>query len=275
LRFVAHVSTNDLDLIYKKTDSVLRGPIAAELGALLEAFARREALLVPQNPSRGRMIVDGEYRLGDTPLHETAFANDPTHPIRFSRVSDLVPGVRVGDGASHTDLRAWAARLDRSTLPAGGADFFTAILEQAGLTATRGPLERRSPGTTLYVSGSASEASRVPNTPCIAMIEPVGRWCDDVCRALGRASRAVMPVGGALELGAKAAACVVWRGGVASLLVTGGSTASAVCRELGWTRFDMEGEFDVGVVQLRPTDAGAPALIVKPGSYRWPPALLA
>jgi uncharacterized protein YgbK (DUF1537 family) len=82
-----------------------------------------------------------------------------------------------------------------------------------------------------------------------------------------------MSIGQALDAGAKAAACVVRRGRIANLLVTGGATASAVCRELGWTRFDVKGEYAVGVVQLRPTVGSAPALIVKPGSYPWPPAV--
>ena len=273
-RFTAHVLPADFEFVYKKTDSVLRGPIAAELQVLVKAFARRDALLVPQNPSRGRVIVNGEYFINGTPLHETPFANDPTHPARSSRVAERVPGVRVGDGASMDDLRVLAARLDPSTLPAGGADFFTAILQNAGATAARGPLDQLAPGPTMYVSGTASEASVVPGVTRCARGDSVEQWCDNVCRTLAHASRAAMSIGQGLELGAKAAACAVRRGGIANLLVTGGSTASAVCRELGWTRFDVEGEFAVGVVRLRPNDKAAPAFIVKPGSYPWPPAVL-
>jgi uncharacterized protein YgbK (DUF1537 family) len=58
------------------------------------------------------------------------------------------------------------------------------------------------------------------------------------------------------------------------LFVTGGATASAVCRELDWNHFEVEGEFAAGVVQLRPADLEAPSLVVKPGSYAWPPSVM-
>src|SRR5437868_15286782 len=45
--FVANLSVADFDLIYKKTDSVLRGPMVAEVEALMKAFDRPAALLVP------------------------------------------------------------------------------------------------------------------------------------------------------------------------------------------------------------------------------------
>ena len=44
------------EFIFKKTDSALRGNIAAELGVLLEITARVRAVFVPANPSRGRTI---------------------------------------------------------------------------------------------------------------------------------------------------------------------------------------------------------------------------
>jgi uncharacterized protein YgbK (DUF1537 family) len=44
------------DWLYKKVDSVLRGPVVAELEALLAASGRQKALLVPANPSLGRTI---------------------------------------------------------------------------------------------------------------------------------------------------------------------------------------------------------------------------
>ena len=43
-------------LIYKKTDSALRGHVVAELSALMEATGYRRALYLPANPSKGRII---------------------------------------------------------------------------------------------------------------------------------------------------------------------------------------------------------------------------
>jgi hypothetical protein len=42
---------------------------------------------------------------------------------------------------------------------------------------------------------------------------------------------------------------------------------------MGWTDFDIEGEFAPGVVSMRVASGSAPRIIVKPGSYRWPDAV--
>ena len=45
--------------LFKKTDSVMRGPIAAELGALMEELDVSRTILVPANPNLGRTIEEG------------------------------------------------------------------------------------------------------------------------------------------------------------------------------------------------------------------------
>jgi D-threonate/D-erythronate kinase len=122
-------------LVYKKCDSVLRGPVAAESVAIARALGRQRILLVPANPSRQRIIRGGEYFVGGTPLAETAFATDPEYPCRTSRVVELLgnpqgnsPGIETPDVVSAEDLARLAATVDAGTLPAGGVDFFSALL---------------------------------------------------------------------------------------------------------------------------------------------------
>src|SRR5262245_46148285 len=57
-QLISGVDSHHFDFIYKKTDSALRGHIVAELSAVLHQFDEPAALLLPQNPSRGRVIVD-------------------------------------------------------------------------------------------------------------------------------------------------------------------------------------------------------------------------
>lgn len=147
----------ELDLVFKKVDSALRGPVLAEVEAALDALGLARALVVPSNPSRGRTIVGGTYRIAGVPLDRTEFARDPHSPARSAdvleilghsetrEVRSLVPGaevppagISVGDAADGDDIAAWAARVgaarvDRGTLPAGAADFFEAILRRLGL----------------------------------------------------------------------------------------------------------------------------------------------
>ena len=111
-------------LLYKKTDSVLRGHLAVELSAMLSATGRSTGLLIPANPARNRTISEGEYRIDDIPLVETEFARDPAFPICSSQVTDLVVGAKslaigaplsgsglvVGDTETEGDLEHWAER---------------------------------------------------------------------------------------------------------------------------------------------------------------------
>ncbi len=167
--------------IYKKVDSVLRGQIVAEVGGVMAELNLPRALLVPANPSLGRVIRDGKYYVGGKLLHETEFARDPHYPrtssvlvellrgaeVRVCRPGDPLPetGIAVGEAASADDLRAWAMRADANTLRAGAAEFFGALLAAAKSRATKtlrageAPADPPANGE-LFVCGSTSESSR-------------------------------------------------------------------------------------------------------------------
>ena len=72
-------------LIYKKTDSTLRGNIAAELEAL-GAFYGTRVVYAPAYPAMGRTVTDGRLYVNGVPLEQTSFAQDPLNPITDSRV---------------------------------------------------------------------------------------------------------------------------------------------------------------------------------------------
>ena len=63
--------------VFKKTDSALRGNIASELQALAAATSKQRILFIPANPSKHRVIVDGEYQIEGLPITESVFATDP------------------------------------------------------------------------------------------------------------------------------------------------------------------------------------------------------
>jgi uncharacterized protein YgbK (DUF1537 family) len=58
------------------------------------------------------------------------------------------------------------------------------------------------------------------------------------------------------------------------LLITGGATAAGVLAALGWTQLDVIHVWGAGVVTLAPCGVAHGVVTVKPGSYRWPAALL-
>src|SRR5262249_8093772 len=76
---LAPLGRSAFGLVYKKTDSMLRGPVAAEVTAIAASLKFDRVLLVPQNPSRKRVIVNGQYLVDGVPLHQSPIAVDPQH----------------------------------------------------------------------------------------------------------------------------------------------------------------------------------------------------
>ena len=60
------------ELIYKKTDSTLRGNIAAELRALADLFPTWRIGYAPAYPALGRTVKNGVLYVDDVPVSETA-----------------------------------------------------------------------------------------------------------------------------------------------------------------------------------------------------------
>lgn len=101
-------------LLFKKIDSTLRGPIGAELSAMVAELAPRLVVVCPANPAVGRTVVDGMVRVGGVPLHETAFRDDPAWP---TVTGDVRARLESQGAAMHGHISL--AQLHRS----GGADF--------------------------------------------------------------------------------------------------------------------------------------------------------
>ncbi len=150
--------------IFKKTDSVLRGHVVAELEAQMKMQGKNSVLLCPANPAGGRKIADGIYYVNDVPLHQTGFAKDPEFPATTSNVVELLEnfdpqppkggynsggfciqmyscertgnviapfrglGVAVANASSAKDLEELALQVNDDAIPAGSAAFFEAWL---------------------------------------------------------------------------------------------------------------------------------------------------
>lgn len=125
--------------LFKKTDSALRGHVIAELKALMSATGYKQAVYLPANPSKGRIIKDGVYYIKKeerlTPLHETAFSYDPEFPARTAVLHERFPnaeaaGIIMPDAETADDIRSILTRYnDGATLFAGAADLFKELLQ--------------------------------------------------------------------------------------------------------------------------------------------------
>ncbi|HJZ96567.1 MAG TPA: four-carbon acid sugar kinase family protein, partial [Candidatus Solibacter sp.] len=149
-------------LVYKKTDSTLRGNIGAELRALERLYVGPIAY-VPAYPDLGRTVVDGVVHVDGIPLHETNFARDALNPVSNGRVRSLLdPESRcvVFDGRESSDVREAARTILSSPqyrVVAGPAAIAGALAEELG-----NPMPEAWPKIPrcLVVNGSRNEVSK-------------------------------------------------------------------------------------------------------------------
>lgn len=148
-RILQQLNKYDYEFIYKKIDSVFRGHVYDEISVLLNTFQNKSVLLAPANPSRGRIISNGQYYIDGRLLEETYFSSDPEAPARQSDIVSLLgvkykeninilkPGdkIPVSSGEIYVaeierikDVENLAKQWDKSIIPVGAADFFDAIL---------------------------------------------------------------------------------------------------------------------------------------------------
>ena len=166
------------DLIFKKTDSLLRGAVVAEIRALLAELELDRVLLIPANPSRGRIIKDARMFIGGKPVHETGFRMDPLHPRFSEKVGELLEDeemvvtgndpavftdgkIFVPDIESEKDITDQLSKITLSgVLPAGGSDLFRTILSRnLRLKPALDPVLPAKPVSHHFIAGSHSDSS--------------------------------------------------------------------------------------------------------------------
>ena len=225
--------------IYKKTDSTLRGNIAAELTALLP----RTVVYIPAYPNLGRTVVNGQLLIHGIPVAETDFARDPRHPIRSSTIADLLPNaipipntealkanlhqpaILICDASTNEDLAEIAKTLNKNVIiasPAGFIPHWAKLCELPPTTPPRIP----TPTTWLVIRGSRhpqsirqSQHAKVLNIPVIEAPEQIHANPDAIAQTLAQTAKSHIekhhPQG---------------------VLIMGGDTVFALWRALGITQ---------------------------------------
>lgn len=307
--------------IYKKVDSVLRGQVTVEVESVMKQLRLKRALLLPANPSLGRKIRGGRYFVKGRLIHKTEFARDPEHPrtsadvlqlvkpslstpICVSKLHDSLPetGIVIGEAATPGDVQNWAARRDPETLPAGGAEYFGALLaaeEKPAAPAATGAFPNGKETRELFVCGTASPSSRKfvlaakeRGAPVFSLPLELA-WSADftpgaaeaishrVVAAFHSHSRVILNIGlppvretsVARRLSdhlVQIAGMVLQQVAVGHIYAEGGATAAELVRYMGWSRLGTLGEPAPGVATLAIEGNASQLLTVKPGSYAWP-----
>ena len=277
-------------VLFKKTDSALRGHVVAETAALLNTTNYSDAILVPANPSKGRIVRDGEYLINGVPISQTDFSFDPEFPAFTSSMLERFPdaadhGISMPDAETEDDIRRIVAGAGSGTLLVGAADLFGALLNSLGYCQSEKKRISFSGDSAIVVCGSTQSQPynvglHVAEMP-IELYEgrcDVSLWIDVLIKeyrekpslALVATQNHLTGKDVAVRIRHAMAAAVkalVEEQRPVELVIEGGATAWCCLQQLGWQRLDIIGEADSGVVTMM-SEAGV-RVTLKPGSYPW------
>ena len=237
-----------VDRFYKKTDSTLRGPIAAELAALSGVLSDLPVLYVAAYPKLGRTVVNGELLVDGVPVSGTSFGRDLLNPVVESSVPEMLraggcsnveqglpegrlePGViYVPDAQTDSELESIAFRIGSQKIAAAGPGGFGRHWARSLGVASDCP-KLPPVGNAVLISGSrhpmARLQARVAGIPVIESPEEIQPDPKCVAHQLAQALDGELP-----EL----------------LIVFGGDTALAVLRHLGIEELHPAGEVLPGI----------------------------
>ncbi|MCP5530208.1 MAG: four-carbon acid sugar kinase family protein [Opitutaceae bacterium] len=106
----------------KKIDSTLRGPVAAELEAMMAELGPPLVVFCPANPLTGRTMVGGRLLVHGVSLEETDFRHDPHWPARTGDIGKLLS----------QQGRVQSASVDLAALRANAAGVLNAARRDRG-----------------------------------------------------------------------------------------------------------------------------------------------
>jgi uncharacterized protein YgbK (DUF1537 family) len=242
-------------IVFKKTDSTLRGNIAAELGALVKAYPGSPIAYIGAYPAMGRTVKDGRLLVHGVPVHETPFAVDTMNPIADSSIAHLLgrglPCV-VHDGETDADVeRAVAEALadPNCRVIAGPASVAGTLAAQLELPRRPVPAWPRI-ARCLVVNGSRQEMSQRQ----IAWAEERG-YASSSPSAAWRILRpgegtGLTPLALAAETGRRVGEFLT-ASEVDAMMVFGGDTAYGILKALGCPPLEPMGEVVTGVPVAR------------------------
>ncbi len=282
-------------VLFKKTDSALRGHVVEELAAILSCSPYSRAVFLPANPSKGRVIRQGTCYCDGVPISQTDFARDPEFPAltdsmeaRFPAAAGL--GIAMPDAASAEEVAEVVADCRHDILLAGAADLFEALLRRRGHSAKacRAPM-RLSAKDLIVVCGSTQSKPLDIGVPVAMMPRDVYdgvwdavEWIRELLPAYRLSHQEILSVPFRHLTGrdvavrlrqtmATVVGALVEEHTPEMLVIEGGATAYCCLETLSWRHFSLAEVYAPGVIRM--TTPQGVGIILKPGSYPWPDSL--
>jgi uncharacterized protein YgbK (DUF1537 family) len=230
-------------ILFKKIDSTLRGNVGAEIAAALTAFGCEAAVITPAYPAMGRTVEEGYLRVRDAEAIDLAARLRSQGLEACAHVQPLAVYAAIQAGARFISVDA-ACDRDLDTIAAAGLESGRRIL-WSGSAGLASALAR-----TLPCWAGRGRAPRPASSVlfCIGSDHPVTVEQQRHLLALGRSEHVVLnlslrptSLNRVRELVESAA------GAATALVLSGGDTASLVCRALGVRRIQLEDEIVPGI----------------------------
>jgi uncharacterized protein YgbK (DUF1537 family) len=234
-------------ILFKKIDSTVRGNVGAEIAAALAAFGCEAAVITPAYPAMGRTVEEGYLRVA------------AAEAIDLSARLGLESCVHVQPAAVSTALAAGARFISADATCDRDLDTIVA----AGLASGRRILWTGSAGLASALArtlpcraGRRPRSRAVPAAPrpassvlfCIGSDHPVTVEQQRHLLALGRPEHVVLnPAVGQTSMERVRELIESAAGAATALVLSGGDTASLVCRALGVRRIQLEDEIVPGI----------------------------
>lgn len=252
-------------ILFKKIDSTLRGNVGAEVALAAEAFGCDAALITPAFPAMGRTVESGFLRVsgaGFAPVGMAAYWREQglrgcAHVPPSGVPAALEVGMRFIsiDAASDSDLDAIAAvglASARRILWAGSAGLASALARAlpAGPHMEAAPAEGH--GAVLFCIGSDHPVT-LEQQRNLAAARPTAELSaetaepESISAALGRGRHVALRIPHG-RVAADRVRRIVGEAR-APLVLTGGDTASLVCRALGVREIHLHREIAPGIPQ--------------------------
>ncbi len=282
-------------LRYKKVDSTLRGPIAAELKAIMDALPEARVLFAPANPAVGRTVRDGVLLVNGVPVADTPFGQDPGSPLRTSNVREILgpvatARVNIPDTSTSADLVSAVTAMKAALGPwiGVGSGALAVVVARTDADTAVPPfaaaLPRVAASPVLMVGGSAHPLNRRQiETLRLGNEIAVHELSFEQPHAAGASAAAALRTGhgvilhvpvpratrtAAVEAMADAALVAIQEGGARRFFMTGGETAFAICRRLGVEALVFAREIEPGLsLSVGESKLGPLLIAVKPGGF--------
>ena len=250
--------------VFKKIDSTLRGNTGLEIAAALESFDCDAAVVCPAFPRLHRVVESGFLRVTITPEFDpidvaARLESQSGLACAHTRVDGIAARLSAGsrlvsvDANCDDDLDRIAAAISpmgRRILWAGSAGLASALARRLG-EACAGNAPTGRAGAALFCIGSDHDVTMAQQGLLLAerpsaIFHPHDVTRAGICEALGRAEHVILRIARGLVTVAEVRERIA---GVpaAALVLSGGDTASVVCRAAGVQWIELCDEIVPGV----------------------------